>query len=165
VIRRICADDAALARSLRLRALATDPLSFGSTYEQEVERDDAFWAENARRHAAGGDRTIFLAFVGDTGSDAAIGLVRGARDESREGVLLVHSLWVAPESRRAGVAGALLATVEAWMREHGGRVAELMVTDEAPTAARLYRRAGYAVDGHTEVSPRGVIERRMQKRL
>jgi GNAT superfamily N-acetyltransferase len=161
MIRRIRANDAPLARDLRLRALKSDPLSFGSTFEKEVVRDDAFWTANAQRHAESDDCAIFRALAGD----AAVGLVRGARDEERDGIYLVHSMWVAPEARGSGVARALLATVEAWMMERGGRVAELMVTDEAPRARRLYERAGYAADGHTERSVHGVLEHRMRKRI
>ena len=74
-IRRIRAEDAALARALRLRALATDRLSFGSTYEAEVGRDDDFWAESTTRHAESEGQAIFLAMSGDE----AVGLVRAAR--------------------------------------------------------------------------------------
>jgi hypothetical protein len=36
IIRRIRPEDAILWRDARLRALATDPLAFGSTFEREV---------------------------------------------------------------------------------------------------------------------------------
>jgi GNAT superfamily N-acetyltransferase len=84
----------------------------------------------------------------------------------RPGVFFVHSMWVAPEGRRAGVAGALLAAVEEWIAAHGGTLCELMVTDAAPAARRRYERSGYEADGHTESSGHeGVTEHRMQKRL
>jgi GNAT superfamily N-acetyltransferase len=161
MIRRIRSEDASLARDVRLRALRTDPLSFGSTYEREVVRDDAFWAESARRHAESEACAIFLAFAGD----AAIGIVRGAVDETRGGVCFVHAMWVAPEARGGGVGAALLATVEAWMVARGGAVAELSVTDAAPSARRMYERAGYRPDGHSERNEHGVIEHRLRKPL
>ena len=161
-IRRIRAEDAALARALRLRALASDRLSFGSTYEAEVGRDDAFWDESTKRHAESEDQAIFLAMSGD----AAVGVVRGARDETRPGFFLIHSMWVAPELRRQGVAAALLDTVEKWIASGGGAVCELAVTNAAPAARRLYERAGYLADGHTEPGRHsGLIEHRMRKTL
>src|SRR5215471_13963381 len=41
-VRRIRSDDFALARDLRLRALKSDPLSFGSSYAREVSHDETF---------------------------------------------------------------------------------------------------------------------------
>jgi GNAT superfamily N-acetyltransferase len=159
-LRRIRSDDAQLARDLRLRALHTDPLSFGSTYPAESPRDDAFWRQSATRHAESDSCAIFLAFS----NSAAVGLVRTAADDSRPGVFFIHSMWVAPEARGAGVAAALLTAAEAWAAAHGATVCELMVTDRAPAARRLYTRCGYSADGYTEPSPHpGVVEHRMQK--
>jgi GNAT superfamily N-acetyltransferase len=161
-IRRIRRDDAALAKDLRLRALHGDRLSFGSTFEAEVTRDDDFWRQSAARHAERDDQAIFLAFV----PEGAAGLVRTAADPERPGIFFIHSMWVAPEARGAGVGRALLEAAEAWAVEHGASECELMVTDRAPAARRLYERAGFLVDGHTEPSVHsGVTEHRMRKRL
>jgi GNAT superfamily N-acetyltransferase len=162
VIRRIRPEDSALARAIRLRALSTDRLSFGSTYEREVTRPDSFWQESARRHAESEGCAIFLAFLGDD----AVGLVRGGKDETRPGVFFVHAMWVAPEARRAGVARALLGRVEEWIAAQGGTLCELQVTDAAPAARRLYEDCGYVADGHQERSPHAdTMEHRMQKPL
>jgi GNAT superfamily N-acetyltransferase len=115
-IRRIRSEDFALARALRLRALKSDPLSFGSSYEREVVRDEAFWRESARRHAESDQCALFIAFRGED----PVGLVRGGKDESREGIFFVHAMWVAPEVRRSGVARQLMAAVEQWIAAHGG---------------------------------------------
>jgi GNAT superfamily N-acetyltransferase len=162
LIRRIRSADFALARAVRLRALSSDPLSFGSSYAAEVTRDETFWRESARRHAESDQCAIFIAFRGDE----PVGLVRGGRDESREGMFFIHAMWVAPEVRRSGVAQKLMATVEQWIAEHGGTTCELMVTDAAPAARRLYEACGYVPDGHTEPSPHaGIQEHRMRKVL
>src|SRR5262245_58982006 len=151
-----------MMRALRLRALASDRLSLGSAYEIEVVRDDAVWAESASRHAESEDCAMFLAMRGDD----AVGLVRGARDETRPGFFFVHAMWVAPEVRGQGVARALLETVETWIAARDGTVCELAVTDAAPAARRLYERAGYVADGHTEPGRHsGLTEHRMRKTL
>ena len=51
VVRRISPDDAELLRVVRLRALETDPLSFGSTYEREAAYPDERWREWAEARA------------------------------------------------------------------------------------------------------------------
>jgi len=161
-VRRIRSDDFALARDLRLRALKSDPLSFGSSYAREVSHDETFWRESAQRHAESDHCAIFIAFRGDE----PVGLVRGGKDESREGMFFIHAMWVAPEVRGSGVARDLMATVEQWIAAHGGATCELMVTDAAPAARRLYEACGYTPDGHTEPSPHaGVQEHRMVKVL
>lgn len=160
--RRIRSADFGLARALRLRALKADPRSFGSSYESEVTRDESFWRESAQRHAESDHCTIFIAFRGED----PVGLVRGGKDESRESVFFIHAMWVAPEARRGGVARQLMATVEDWIADHGGRTCELMVTDAAPAARRLYEACGYRPDGHTEPSRHhGIQEHRMLKML
>jgi GNAT superfamily N-acetyltransferase len=157
-VRRMQASEASLLRSLRLRALQTDPLSFGSTYEREVAFDDAFWSESAQRHAESDSCAMF--FAGDKG------LVRTAADAARPGVFFIHSMWVAPEARGQGLAAKLLDAAEAWAKAHGAAECELMVTDRAPAARRLYERQGYLADGHTEPGRHGgVVEHRMTKRL
>ena len=162
LIRRIRSDDFALARALRLRALSSDPLSFGSSYAAEVTRDETFWRESAQRHAESDHCAIFIAFRGED----PVGMVRGGKDESREGMFFIHAMWVAPEMRRTGVARELMATIERWIAAHGGATCELMVTDAAPAARRLYEACGYTPDGYTEPSPHaGIQEHRMVKVL
>jgi RimJ/RimL family protein N-acetyltransferase len=95
-VRRIRPNDVALLRVLRLRALETDPLAFGSTFERELAYRDE-WADWCERHARGGDEATFFA-VSDDGEPA--GLAGGVRDAN--GPYELFSLWVAPEHRRAG---------------------------------------------------------------
>jgi ribosomal protein S18 acetylase RimI-like enzyme len=160
-IRRVRPEDAALAKATRLRALATDPLSFSSTYASEIVRDDAFWEATAAEHAVSDDRAIFLAITGDV----VVGLVRAGRDPHQRDRFGIYSMWVAPSARGRGVARALLATAEEFARARGGSQTELEVSDAAPTARRLYDRAGYVPDGHTSETRPGVVERRLRKRL
>src|SRR5262249_61931263 len=61
VVRRIRAGDAALLREVRLRALKTDPESFGSTYKREAAYPGERWRERANADAAGGGVTTLPA--------------------------------------------------------------------------------------------------------
>jgi ribosomal protein S18 acetylase RimI-like enzyme len=161
-IRRIRPEDALAVRNLRLRALATDPLSFGSTYEREVSRPDDTWISLATERASSTDRATFLALD----NDALLGLVVTGRDEENPQVFGVYSVWVAPAARNRGIGSNLMATSEAWAIEQGAKILKLLVSDSAMPARRLYERAGFVFDGRTEPSPHcGVVELGMTKAL
>jgi GNAT superfamily N-acetyltransferase len=163
VVRRIRAGDAAVLRDVRLRALASDPESFGSTYEREAAYPDETWQDWCASDAEGGEATTLLALDGDD----AIGLVTGVRDDDEPDVYDVFAMWVDPKARRAGVARRLLRELEDWIRDSGGKNARLSVTNRAPAARALYESAGYEPDGratpsrHTE----GLVEIGLRKRL
>jgi GNAT superfamily N-acetyltransferase len=162
LIRRIRADDAMRWRELRLRALRTDPLSFGSIYEREVGRDDGWWLERAQNGAESHDWALFLAVE----EEQFVGLAATRRDEQRPLVFGVYSLWVAPEVRCRNLGVELVKTLEGWAADHGATSLELMVTTAALSARRLYEKCGFVLDERTEPSPHpGVVELGMVKRL
>ena len=153
----------ALLRDVRLRALATDPASFGSTHEREAAYPDERWQEWCAGDAGGDEMTTLLALRGDT----AVGLVASCRDEDEPQVYDVFSMWVAPEARGTGIGRRLLRKVETWIRDGGGTVVRLFVTNEAHPAQRLYESAGYEPDG-TERESRhtgGLTEIGLRKRI
>jgi ribosomal protein S18 acetylase RimI-like enzyme len=129
---------------LRLRALETDPLAFGSTYEHELAFGDE-WAGWCWRHADGPEEATFFA-IADDGEPA--GLAGGFR--AGDGYEL-FSLWVAPDHRRAGHAGRLVEAVAAWAAESGGAALSLWVTN--PDALAFYERCGFRDDGRREPLP------------
>ena len=162
-IRRVTATDGALIREIRLRALRTDPASFGGTYEREQAYTDSQWNEWASEDASGDDAATFLALEGSE----AVGIVVGARREKEPDVFDVFAMWVAPEARRRGIARRLLETVESWMISAGGRTSTLSVTTAAEAARTLYESAGYEPAGWTRESRHtaGLIEIGLRKSL
>jgi GNAT superfamily N-acetyltransferase len=145
-IRRTQAGDERLLREVRLRALGTDPRSFGSTHDEVASRDDAYWRGWAISHSSGDDHCTFLALL----EGRPVGLIRIEREPAPPGVFGIYSMWVAPEARRRGLALSLLAEAEAWIEGVGGSEAQLNVVDQATPAVRLYERAGYHPDGRSE---------------
>lgn len=137
-----------MLRDVRLRALRSDPASFGSTYERELAFEPARWEEWTAEGSEGNLSSTLLAFVGDE----PVGIVTGARDDDDPGLFHVYAMWVAPEARGGGLGRRLLDELEAWMRESGGKTSHLSVTTEAEAAQRLYESAGYAPDGQVEES-------------
>ena len=163
MIRRIQATDAPVVKAVRLRALATDPLSFASTYEREAALADQTWTDWAAKDASGSDVATFLAMR----AAEPVGIVAAYRDEKRPQTFHVIAMWVAPEARREGIARRLLREVEQWIASRDGTCVQLSVADTALAACRLYETAGYERDGDVSESPhtRGVTHVSLSKRL
>jgi ribosomal protein S18 acetylase RimI-like enzyme len=156
-IRRITAQDTALYREVRLRALLDSPLAFGSTYAKESAFADSVWRERIERASASNDIAMFLAFE-DHNCCGIIGCVRRA-DEEHTGTIV--SMWVAPEVRRKGVGRRLLESAEQWAREN--RMIRLMldVTEKNDPAIALYRACGFDFTGESQPYPNDPILREL----
>ena len=163
LIRRVEPGDAQLVKTIRLRSLQADPLSFGSTYEREAAFDDAAWEDWARDDAHGDEMATFLAVEAST----PLGIVGAYRDDDEPGLYHVVAMWVAPEVRRRGLARRLLEEIEGWIVAAGGTEVQLFVTDAAEAAQSLYRSTGYAPDGATMPSRHspGLLETSLRKSL
>jgi ribosomal protein S18 acetylase RimI-like enzyme len=162
-VRRVTPQDWLVLRDLRLRALRSDPLSFGSTYEREAAFSEGDWMQWAADDALGDEMATFIA----DRERQPMGIVGAYRDESEPMLFHVIAMWVAPEGRREGLGRRLLSHVEAWIRSCGGRVVQLNVTTTAVAARRLYETAGFEPDGDRRESrhTRGLVEVSLRKRL
>lgn len=143
VVRRLDhrnAHDVALYRTLRLRSLSADPSAFGSSYEREVDFDDATWCARLQGFQ-GLPGAVFVAFEGDD----PLGLVGiGHSDEEpKDGYL--WGMWVAPEGRRRGIGAALVDAALAWARVQDRGAVVLYVLPGAVDAMQLYPRMGFTV--------------------
>ncbi len=86
-VRRVRAGEGARVRALRLRAVS-DPaasIAFLTTFEQELERDQAFWDERAAGGANGDSAAMFVAESGDDWIGTCTVLVRRAGDLDHTG--------------------------------------------------------------------------------
>ena len=131
-------------RRVRLRALATDPDAFGSTYADEAAKGDEWWQEWARDHAAGDRDFTAVAWRG-----TPVGIAAGFVNSEAARTVTVFAMWVAPEARRGGVGTALLAAVEEWASVGGAERLRLSVIDVNPDAVRFYEACGYTRTGIT----------------
>jgi ribosomal protein S18 acetylase RimI-like enzyme len=145
---RIAPQSAESYKAVRLAALKSDPLFFGSTYEREVVFPDAEW----RRRASsldGESRIGFLALK----EDEPCGLVACFRDNQQRTVGEVISMWVAPLERRSGLGSQLLEAVRAWAEARGIETLRLLVTSRNVAGISLYERNGFRKTGKTEPYP------------
>ncbi|MCC6652412.1 MAG: GNAT family N-acetyltransferase [Candidatus Eisenbacteria bacterium] len=72
-------------------------------------------------------------------------IVRVEQDAAGREFGLFSTTYVAPEARRAGVAAALVARGEAWLREAGMREMETYTAESNTALIALFESRGYAV--------------------
>lgn len=159
-VRRIRTDDTALARRLRLAALADAPAAFEATLAEELAFPPAVWEQRTAANADGSRTVGFLALV----SGRECGLVVALRDDPTPGAARLVSLWVEPGCRGRGAASALVEAVCDHARAWGCRVVALDVTEGNAAARALYRACGFVETG--ERGPCGAaVGRRMVRAL
>jgi ribosomal protein S18 acetylase RimI-like enzyme len=131
---------------MRLRCLADSPDAFGSTLAEEQERSPQAWA--ARLAAAAVSEHDYPLIAEQDG--LPVGLLWAKADAADASVINLFQMWVAPESRGRGIAGALLREAIGWARSRSARVVQLGVTRADTPAVRLYARAGFRDFGTLE---------------
>jgi RimJ/RimL family protein N-acetyltransferase len=143
IVRRLAVDEVAAMQALRREALASEPLAFGATAEDDLALDTAH-AERSLGDPA--TAAIFAAFV--SGAPVAmVGVVRLTR-EKVEHRALVWGMFVQPAHRGHGVGALVLEAAVNHARGWSGvRQVHLSVTAASPAARRLYERAGFVVWG------------------
>lgn len=133
------------SRRTRLAALQESPEMFGSSYEREVEFDEAEWRLRAERPAT------FLAVQdgADVGLAGVYEFVAG---------WCVMGMWLRPDTRGTGLVDALLGACAEVVREHGGAQVLLLVMQDNVRGIRAYERNGFVLTGEHELAPDGRVE-------
>lgn len=98
VIRRVEPRDGPLVKSLRLRALETDAVSFASTLGREAAYTDEEWDSWAAGDATGDETATMIAFRGVE----PVGIVAAYRDDAEVRLYHVIAMWLL--QRAAGAA-------------------------------------------------------------
>ena len=142
-VRRLAADEAALLRDLRLRALRDAPMAFGSTLAREEAFTPDVWATRAAAGAAGDQQVVLVA-------EPEAGLAMGRLDDEDPEVAGLYAIWVGPQARGTGAGRALVEAVIAWATERGARRLTTSVTEGNAAGAALYAAAGFADTGRRE---------------
>lgn len=162
-VRPFTADEWPAYRAIRLRALADAPDAFGSTLAAEQALAPETWAARlARSTTSGIDRALAAEANGEL-----IGLAWAKQDADDPAIVNLFQMWVAPEARGQGVAGALLGEALRWAAERGAQAMQLGVTCSNVAALRLYQAAGFVEAGVREPLRPGseLMEQRMRLAL
>jgi ribosomal protein S18 acetylase RimI-like enzyme len=138
VIRKAVEADWRAFRELRLAALATEPLAFGSTWEKEHSFPDERWRERLAPGSMTGDSATWVAVDPD---GRLVGMLAAGTPDSEPHLF---SMWVDPAQRNRGVGGRLLDAAIAWAEATpAGRVLRLDVNPRQEVAVRLYESRGF----------------------
>jgi len=150
VIRRSRSSEWKALRALRLRALETDPLAFGSTLAEEAGLDEGRWRSRAARDSESTTTSQWVA------EDVSGRLIGSAVVAEVEGKVFLFAMWVETRFRGQGVGGRLLDRALAWARSaFPGQDVYLDVNPRQVAAVHLYESRGFrrsAADrplGHT----------------
>ena len=145
-IRQFEAHEAALYRTLRLRALADAPDAYGSTLEAEQARTPEMWAARlAAALASGQDYPLVAEQAGK-----AVGLLWAKMDATDAALVQLFQMWVEPSSRGRGIAAGLIREAIHWTKTENRSRIRLGVTCGDSPAMRLYLRAGFLACGQAE---------------
>jgi ribosomal protein S18 acetylase RimI-like enzyme len=130
-------------RTLRLLALRTDPIAFGSTYDEARQRPEAWW----RQRLADPRATFLFARVGE----ALAGTMGALLGDDDPRTALIVGAFVAPPYRNRGLGKALLRALLAEIAAHPqlSRV-QLHVSESQAAAIALYTACGFAVTGQLD---------------
>ncbi len=126
-------------RAIRLQALEADPSAFGSTLERELGYPEDRWRGWLRSGAC------FLAVEGQ----APVGMIV-VRDREVATEAEINAMWVNPEFRGAGIAGALVRAALDWAGRQRRQLVRLWVTTGNDAAIQLYEKIGFSRSGAEE---------------
>jgi GNAT superfamily N-acetyltransferase len=153
-LRRLTPDDWSQWRALRLLALEESPQAYGSTLAswQGAGDTEARWRARLRDVPCN-----LLAVDEDTG--AVVGQVSGTWSDTEAELI---SMYVHPDARGTGLAGALIEAIADWATSEGAADLILSVKRANDVARRLYLRHGFEDHGEAGDEP---DEQRLRRRL
>ena len=143
VIRKLLPEQWQAYRAIRLRALLEAPDAYGSTLAREQALAPDTWAARVAKAAVSG---IDCPLVAERAGEF-VGLAWAKVDADDAGIVNLFQVWVAPEWRGQGMAGALLQAAIGWAEARGARALQLGVNYANEAAVSLYARAGFVPVG------------------
>ena len=131
-------------KSLRLRALKTEPQAFGSSFAEVARSLDGIWQ---RRLQDVIDRKSHLLFARLNGN--LVGMVGAFQQEEdrQSSTANIYGMYVDSEARSQGIGRMLLSRLLEDLAESGIERAKLDVNTDQLAAKQLYLSLGFAVTG------------------
>jgi RimJ/RimL family protein N-acetyltransferase len=131
-IRQLTADDWREFSRVRLKALKSDPLVFGSSYEKESQFAEADWRSRLQQTA---DSAVFMLFAGEM----PIGItgVSVFRDDPTGKTAMLWGSWLEPDFRGKGLSELIYQARLDWAKRHPN-VKRIIVSHRASNLASKY---------------------------
>ena len=160
VIRPVQGEEWQQYRDLRLNALESDPLAFGSTLRREQGFAPEVWKD---RISQGRQTLVSCTWVAVNAAGRFVGTTAAV---DMEGRVHIFAMWVDPEYRDVGIGGRLLDAALTWIREtHPARAVVLDVNPRQIAAVRLYESRGFRSTGSSSPLPHTPGERTIEMTL
>lgn len=138
VIKSLSPDDWEKFRDIRLEALRTDPLAFGSSYEGEKNLEESVWQERI-------ENTLFA-----LSENTPVGMIAFSFEKKIKikHVAYIHGVYVRPEFRGKEIGKKLIEHVLKVIRQNNAITKiRLTVTSEQVAALNLYKSYGFDIVG------------------
>lgn len=127
------------AKDLRLRALRSDPIAFGSAYEEEEKLPEAEWRR--RTH------NMLVVISDDNNLVGTITYLFGDRIKTKH-IAHIYGVYVTPEFRGKGLGRKLLeSALEGISKNEGIVKVQLTVNTKQEAAVRMYTDFGFQIAG------------------
>ena len=112
-IQKLEGSDWETLKTIRLRALQSDPAVFGSNYDKEARKTPAEWQEWVSRD----DMAVFVLYSPDGDPVGMTGILVDRNDSTGTSANLWGS-WIAPEARGKGLSAKLYKARIDWAKRH-----------------------------------------------
>jgi RimJ/RimL family protein N-acetyltransferase len=154
-IRQLTENDWREFAQVRLKALVTDPLVFGSSYEKESQFTEADWRS---RLEPSDDSAVFMLFDDET----PIGItgVSVFRDDPTGETAILWGSWLEADFRGKGLSGLIYNARLDWAKRHPS-IKRIIVSHRASNLASKYanQKHGFSFTGtHEKVWTDGATE-------
>ena len=146
----IVATQVRLFRTIRLKALQSDPGSFCAKYEDEVRQPDAFWEERLRTKNV---QQFLVIDDHESDTDSIVGLivvvaVGSTEAQPTSAQYELAGFWIQSSDRGKGVGSKVLSSVKSWVMDHAGESTQHVrlnasVKSSNIGAQNFYKRCGF----------------------
>jgi ribosomal protein S18 acetylase RimI-like enzyme len=154
LIRQAVPADAAAFRKIRLEALEMNPEAFSADLETNQAQPYEYWVDRLEKLGPEHGNMLYFAEGPKTGGAeepgprlvGLTGVFLGNTSKTRHSAT-IYSVFVEPEWRGLGIAGALLESCLDWAKSQNVSVVRLGVNATNVAAIRCYARIGFLVYG------------------
>jgi GNAT superfamily N-acetyltransferase len=141
-VRQLGGDEWSTLRALRLRALTDSPQSFASTFDEEVQFDEAAW-----RRELVADHWC-AAIAAETAPVPMAVALMGVAPTDRHGCdCWIHGCWVDPRFRRQGLTRRMVDWLDELSMQRGWLRQGLGVWPDNTEAIAAWERLGFSIHG------------------